>query len=412
MCCVACSDEQGGTVLDAGVPDGSVPPDAAPDADGGQDADAGPATRPNVVLFVVDDMGWTDWQADAQLNPTGSIVYETPNMLRLAGQGVTFSQTYAAAPVCSPTRAALLTGKTPARLRLTEYIPGQGNETANLREPATWLRNLPAAEVTLAEALAADGYATGFFGKWHLGEEGTAAADPLQNGFEVNVGGLHRGNPTFAGGYFAGADGAWAEMPGLDTPSTYASDAYLSDALSEQAESFIEQSQQGGRPFFVMMSHYVVHTPLEAPAELITKYTQKIAELQSQGQDLKGHDDPTYAAMVEKMDQSLGRLLDRLDDPNGDGEADDSIRNHTIIVFVSDNGGLFPAATGNSPLREGKGSLYEGGIREPFIVSFTGHAALEQGSRSAARSSSHDVYPTLLAMTQVAGDDAQNASCC
>ncbi|QDU88826.1 Arylsulfatase precursor [Pirellulimonas nuda] len=352
--------------------------------------------KPNVVLFLVDDMGWTDWQRDAQLNPTGSLLYETPNMLRLAQQGQNLTNAYAACPVCSPTRAAITTGKTPARTRITDWISGSGVSTANLTQP-NWTKNLAASETTIAEALSADGYRTGFFGKWHLGQAGNAGADPLQNGFDVNVGGGTFGNPGSNGGFFAGSDGAWAQMPGLNTPGTYPSDKYLSDALSEKAAEFIADEAEG--PFFLELAHYLVHTPLQGPADLVAKYQQKISTLQSQGVNLQEHDNPTYAAMVEKMDQSLGALLDSLEDPNGDGNMSDSIRDNTLIVFASDNGGLYGAEgspTRNLPLRDGKGSMYEGGIRTPQIVSWTGNASIAQGVISTARTSSEDLYPTFL----------------
>jgi len=331
---------------------------------------------PNVVLFVVDDMGWTDWQHDAVLNPTGSALYETPNMLRLSQSGVVFNNAYASSPVCSPTRVALMTGKNPARTRITDYISGTNNSTKKLVQP-DWVKNLAASDVTLAESLSAANYATGFFGKWHLGESG-ASADPLQNGFQSNVGGGRFGNPGGKnGGFFAGSDGMWVGMPKLNTPKAYPAEKYLSDALNEQAVAYIESHAES--PFFLMMSHYLVHTPIQAPKDLVKKYTQKIAQLRTQGVDLKDHTNPTYAAMVEKMDDSLGVLLDRLEDPNGDGNDSDSIRNNTVIFLVSDNGGLWSSEgspTRNLPLREGKGSVYEGGIRTPAIASWPGISAV------------------------------------
>ncbi len=353
------------------------------------------ASRPNIVLFLVDDLGWTDWQQDPKFNPTGSVVYETPNLLRLAKSGQVFRSAYAACPVCSPTRAAIMTGKNPARLRLTDWIPGPNVGTAKLTKPK-WRKNLAATEVTLAEALRAGGYATGFFGKWHLGERG-GAADPKQNGFDVNIGGGPFGSPTSAGGYFAAADGCWTGLPGLDTPGAYPADKYLSEALTERAGEFIQQSTQ--QPFFLMLSHYHVHTPLEAPADLEVKYQQKIDRLQSQGIELKDHTNATYAAMVEKMDQSLGALLDRLEDPNGDGDRRDSVRANTLICFASDNGGLWSAEgspTRNLPLREGKGSMYEGGIRTPLVISWPGNTAIAPGVVTQALTASPDLFATAL----------------
>jgi len=359
-------------------------------------------------------MGWTDWQASAA-QPHGSPVYETPNMLALANSGMSLSNAYASAPVCSPTRASLMTGKSAARTRITDWI-GAGNSTGEtVRSPTNWTKNLAASEVTLAEALQSGGYDTAFFGKWHLGQSGNSGTTPLAHGYNSNVGGTAHGNPGFAGGFFAGADGAWAGMPGLETPGTYATDKYLSDALAEKATEYITQSQSAAspEPFFLTMSHYLVHTPLQAPADLVDKYSDKISALQNQSVDLKGHDNATYAAMVEKMDQSLGMLMQRLDDPNNDGDTSDSIRDNTIILFTSDHGGLDTSAsapTDNAPLREGKGSLYEGGTRVPLLVSWTGNPNIGQGTVSQAASSTHDIYPTLLDLTSVEGNAAQNAS--
>lgn len=372
------------------------------------------SAQPNVVLFFVDDMGWTDWQESA-VQPLGSPVYETPNLLALAGSGVTFSNAYSSAPVCSPTRASLMTGKNSARTRITDWIGAGNSSGTRVRSPTDWTKNLAANEVTLAEAMKSGGYNTAFFGKWHLGQSGNPGTTPLAHGFDSNIGGAAAGNPGFAGGFFAGADGAWSGMPGLDTAGTYPSTKYLSDALAEKAADYITNSQQGADPdpFFMTMSHYLVHTPLQAPSDLVAKYTNKINALQTQGSDLKGHNNATYAAMVEKMDQSLGTLMQRLDDPNNDGNTSDSVRHETIIVFASDHGGLDTSAnapTDNAPLREGKGSLYEGGTRVPFIVSWNGNSKLNQGTMSASRTSSHDIYPTLLDLTGVPGDTTQNAN--
>lgn len=350
--------------------------------------------KPNVILFLVDDMGWADWQRSSDLNPHGSDLYETPNMERLARSGVAFNNAYAASPVCSPTRAAIMTGKNPARSRITEWISGTNNQTDNLAQPPTWVTNLPAREVTLAESLQAGGYDTAFFGKWHLGQANNPSADPLNHGFNSNLGGNHKGNPP--GGYFAGDDGGW-DAPGIE--SGYQPSDYMTDILTDGAINYVQQNAGSSTPFFLMMSHYAVHTPKQAPQNLINKYSTKISTLQNQGVDLQGHTDATYAAMVEKMDQSLGRILDSIEDPNGDGNGDDSVRDSTLIIFASDNGGLFAAeggATNNRPLREGKGSLYEGGIREPFLVSWTGNSAISTERIDSARTTAHDIPATIL----------------
>lgn len=367
------------------------------------------ARRPNVVLFFVDDMGWTDWERST-LNPTGSAVFETPNLLRLANSGVVFDNGYASAPVCSPSRVSLMTGLGPASHRTTDYIGAGTPAIRGVLPPTNWSQNLPANEVTIAEALRNDGYRTGFFGKWHLGQGSSPSADPLANGYEVNVGGTNSGNPGFAGGFFAGADGMWAGMPGLSTPGEFGPNEYLSDALSDRAADFVTSSTAADEPFFLTMSHYLVHTPIQAPQNLVTKYTNKIATLQSNGTDLGGHDNPTYAAMVEKLDQSIGRVLDQLEDPNGDQDPSDSVLDETIVVFTSDNGGLTSfSVTDNRPLREGKGSIYEGGIREPYVVSWAGNPRVGSGVVNSTQIITHDLYPTLLSLTSVQGDPSQNA---
>lgn len=367
--------------------------------------------QPNVVVFFVDDMGVADWQIDAVANPTGSRVYETPNMLRLASEGVTFLNAYASAPVCSPSRASLMTGKSVARHGISDFIGGSTTASGSLvRTPSDWVQNVSDSEVLLPEALQDAGYRTGVFGKWHLGQSGNPAANPLLQGFDTNIAGVASGNPGFAGGFFAGADGAWAGMPGLNIPGTYPATAYLSDAIADEAASFISDRAAADEPFFVYMPHYVVHTPIEAPASLVTYYQNKINSLAPAA--VNGHTDATYAAMVQKMDESLGRVLDTLDDPDGDPGTDDSIRDETIVIFTADNGGLTNfSITDNRPYREGKGSVHGGGIREPLIVSHTGNNAVTQGAvRENALAITHDLYPTILDWTGVAGDAAQNAA--
>lgn len=370
------------------------------------------AEQPNVVLFFADDLGWSDWQHDATLNPTGSPVYETPNMLRLAQSGMVFNQAYSASPVCSSTRASLMTGKTTARTNFT-YLAGgnggSGNTSATLRSPVS-TSAIPGSEITLPESLgsAAGGYHTGFIGKWHAG------AGPTSHGYDYNIAGGGAGCPCspVGDGFFAGADGRWNGMPGINTVGSYPADAYLTDVLSDFAEDYIEQRAAQPDPFFLTMSTYQVHVPLDAPQAVIDKYTAKIADLNSQGVDLEGHANPVYAAMIEKMDESLGRILDRLEDPNGDGDMSDSIRDNTIVMLAADNGGLTvselgdPAPTRNGPLREGKGTVYEGGIRTPMITSWTGNASIAQGTTSNARVSSDDFLPTVLELTGLDQDPA------
>src|SRR3954470_3038531 len=373
------------------------------------------ATAPNVVMFLADDMGWTDWQYDAALNPNGSKLYEPPNLLAIAQRGVQFTNAYAPAPLCSPSRAAILTGKTPARLQITDIMPAPTNTTNNLKQPNQQLV-LPGNNVqpNFVKTLQTNGYATGLFGKWHLG-----TTDPSCScyGFDQNVGGTYFGGPGdgSAGGWYAGADGAWTGLPGLDTPGQFAPGTYLSDAITDKAGNFIQQNAALAKPFFLANWEYQVHIPLDAPQNLIDKYTAKISTLQTQGVDLKGQMNPVYAAMVEKMDGDVGKLISRLDDPNQDGNKSDSILNNTVFIVSSDNGGVYDnnedshgSPTRNLPLREGKGSIYEGGIREPFLISYSADANIHPGTTSSVRTSLYDLYPTILDFTGLTGAATPN----
>jgi arylsulfatase A-like enzyme len=356
---------------------------------------------PNVVMFLADDLGWTDWQYNAALNPTGSKVYETPNLLALAQKSVNFTNAYAPAPICSPSRAAILTGQSPGRLHLTNFYPGIPNTTANLKEPSNWTRQLPG-QLTVpnfVSALHANNYATGLFGKWHLGD-----ASPTQfYGFDTNVGGTHFGGPDDAGGWLAGPDGMWAGMPGLNTPGQYPADKYLSDAIAEKAGDFIQQQAAQSKPFFMANWDYLVHIPINnQDASRVAYYQNKINSMSPA--DLKGQTNAVYAAMVEKMDQEVGKLRTRLNDPNQDNNTSDSVLNNTIFIFASDNGGTideFGTVTRNQPLREGKGSMYEGGLRVPLMVSQLGNANIAQGSTTTQRTSLYDLYPTIFDMTGI-----------
>ena len=320
---------------------------------------AGPAVaaeqdRPNVVLILADDLGWSD------LGCYGADLHESPRIDRFATEGVRFTAAYAA-PVCSPTRAALMTGKHPARLHMTIWYEASADPPRNrpLVPPVT-VGNLPHDEVTIAEALREAGYATAHIGKWHLGD---AAHYPETQGFDVNVGGTFWGAPST---HFFPFRGTWGNgdeyryVPGLawGEPGDY-----LSDRLTDAALEVIDRA--GDRPFFLYLAYHAVHTPIEAPDGIVAKYRGKL----SPGLH---HRNPTYAAMVERLDANVGRVLDRLDER---GLADE-----TIVVFLSDNGGYIndyrgEAVTTNHPLRSGKGSLYEGGVRVPMIVRRPGEPA-------------------------------------
>jgi arylsulfatase A-like enzyme len=335
-----------------------------------------PAGRLNFLFFLIDDLGWMD------LGCQGSTFYQTPNIDRLAASGMRFTNAYAACPVCSPTRASILTGKYPARLNLTDYI---GGARRGKLIPADYVRHLPLEEVTVAEALEQAGYVTGFFGKWHLGGEGYL---PDKQGFALNVGGYHRGAPR---SYFSPyrnpqlADGPKGE--------------YLTDRLADEAVKFLDKARD--KPFLLYLSHYAVHTPLQAKEGLALIYKSKAARLprprgpkflpEGKRMARQVQDHAVYAAMVHSVDESVGRVMAKL--------AALGLADRTAVVFMSDNGGLSTSEgspTSNVPLRAGKGWLYEGGIREPMIISWPGK--VEPGSVCDEPVTSTDFYPTMLAM--------------
>jgi arylsulfatase A len=291
------------------------------------------AAPPNFIVILVDDMGATD------LGCYGSKFYETPNIDRLAKEGVRFTQAYSACTVCSPTRASLLTGKNPAALRLTDWIAGHNRPFAKLKIPE-WTKELRATEVTLPALLKKAGYATASIGKWHLGPAG-----PTERGFDINIGGTERGQPP---SYFSPYK--IATLP--DGPEG----EFLSDRLTTEAEKFIETNKD--QPFFLYLPHFAVHTPLMGKAAAIEKYKAK-----AKPEDAQHH--ATYAALVESVDDSVGRLRAKLDALG--------IAENTVIVFTSDNGGLIlNQVTSNLGLRAGKGSAYEGGVRVPLIYCWPG----------------------------------------
>ena len=336
------------------------------------------AAPPNVVLIVADDLGWRD------LGCYGSTFHKTPNLDRMAKDGARFTEFYAACPVCSPTRASLLTGRYPQRMNLTDWLPGRPDNAAQKLKRPVINQQLPLEEVTLAEALKAAGYTTGLFGKWHLGGEGF---DPTKHGFDVNIGGDQTGT---ARSYFAPFKNKLGIMPGLENAPD---GEYLTDRLAAEAEKFIEANQ--AKPFFLYLPHYAPHTPLTAKKDLIAKYPG------SPSHGKQSH--PVYAAMVESLDDAVGRVLKKLDDMNLSG--------NTIVIFTSDNGGLATlegmpfAPTINAPLREGKGYLYEGGIRVPFIVRWPGKV---KPAAIGAVGSSIDVFPTVFDLADIPRDNKES----
>ena len=322
--------------------------------------------RPNFIFILIDDMGWTD------LGCFGSDLFETPHVDRLAAGGMRFTSAYAACPVCSPTRASIMSGKYPARLKLTNFIAGR-RQLANARVlTAPYKFQMELEEVTVAEALREAGYRTAHFGKWHLGGQ---EHFPDRQGFDVSVvtGGPHFGTQVLG-----------------DNPRRLPPDAYLADYLTDQTIGFIEANRD--RPFFVYLCHFAVHVPLEAQADLLAKYEGKLKNHPS-----ARHNNPTYAAMVESVDRSVGRVMEALKRAG--------IDQRTVVVFFSDNGGLSvkegpkTPSTTNAPLRAGKGYLYEGGIRVPMIVRWP--EGIKPGTVCDVPVSSVDFYPTILEMAGV-----------
>jgi arylsulfatase A len=383
---------------------------------------------PNIVLFLVDDLGWSD------IGCYGSKFYDTPNVDRLAEQGVRFTQAYSACHVCSPTRASLMTGKYPARLRMTDWIPGrQDHAFEHLLTPPT-LQQLPQEEHTIAEALKSHGYRTAIFGKWHLGDGESA---PTAHGFDVRV-------PDWDGCCPRGGYHAPFKMEGI----SFEAGDYLTDRLTDEALKFIESKSD--QPFFLYLSHFAVHDPIQGRSDLVEKYRKKrsttktnpqpefilegnpddetpltrsqldalIAELSHQGHKvlpqrtvkIKQHQDNIqFAAMVEAMDESLGRVMGKLDALG--------LSDNTIVIFYSDNGGMSAGnwgnperiisekaidsayATSNLPLRGAKGWLYEGGVRVPLIVKWPGQG--KRGTLCHEPVISPDFFPTLLEMSSL-----------
>ena len=305
--------------------------------------------------LVADDLGWTD------LACYGSRFYETPNIDRLARDGMKFTQAYSACTVCSPTRAAILTGKYPARLHITDWIPGLPPENPRLLVPE-WTKYLPRGEVTMADALKESGYATASIGKWHLGGE---EYYPDKHGFDINIAGTEAPSPK---SYFApykivtlpeGPDGE-----------------YLTDRIGNEAARFIERHKDG--PFFLYFSQFAVHLPVQGKPVLMKKYAAKRRPGDAQK-------NAGYAAMIESMDATVGQVRRKLEELK--------LAERTVIVFASDNGGRVPTTT-NAPLRFGKGSCYEGGTRVPLIIHWPG--VTKAGSVCETPVISMDLFPTLL----------------
>lgn len=374
--------------------------------------------KPNIVFILADDLGWTD------LGCYGSEFYETPNIDRLAQQGMKFTDAYAACPVCSPTRASILTGKYPARLHITDYIPGRENLACQPLLQLEIKEHLPHDEITLAEALKRHGYTSASIGKWHLGGEGSL---PEDHGFDINIAGYHKGFPA---SYFYPYESDLDWNPKVENLEGGEPGEYLTDRLTQEAVDFIEK--QKDQPFFLYLSHYAVHDPLQAKEELVEKYKAKLKKMAepdkkpfvlegnpaapdekyykrdslekiSEDPKYKGHgylpnrltkikqmqDNPVFAAMIESLDDSVGKVMQTLERLG--------IADNTLLIFTSDNGGQASPdtiSTGNLPLRGGKGWLYEGGIREPLIIRWPGEIPAKSVCHEPVIST--DFYPTIL----------------
>lgn len=357
-------------------------------------------TKPNVIFILLDDFGYTDCGC------YGSRFYETPNIDRLAKEGVRFTNAYAACPVSSPTRASIMTGRYPVNTGITDWIPGR--QATNNGSPSDKLIALPfklqldTEEITIAEVLRKNGYSTMISGKWHLGAD--PKYWPENQGFNVNKGGYGAGQPNRSNksnGYFSPYGNPRLE----DGPEG----EYLTDRQTDEAIKFIEGS--GNNPFFVYLSYYAVHNPMQGKEDLIRKFTFKADSMgltkaeaftrkkewirESMSDNFKERiiqSNPVYAAMIYSVDENIGKLFSRLRELGLD--------RNTIIIFTSDNGGLSTSEgspTCNSPLRAGKGWLYEGGIRVPLIIKYPGRT--KPGAERSTPVSSVDFFSSIIEMT-------------
>ena len=326
-------------------------------------------SKPNIVFILADDLGWTD------LGVMGSDYYETPNIDRLASEGMLLDNAYAAAANSAPSRACMMTGMyTPRHGVYTVSPPDRGDHTKRKFIAIPNTEDVRADLVTMAEALQEQGYQCGHIGKWHLGDDADGTG-PLSQGFVWNIGGNRAGYP-YSYFYPYCLPGKSKCHLGLDEGKP---GEYLTDRLTEEAVSFMKSHKEG--PFFLHLSHHAVHTALQAPDSLIAKYGNKAPG--------KYHTNPVYAAMIEKLDDSVGKVCQALEDLG--------IADRTLIIFYSDNGGSEPV-TDNYPLRGGKGMPYEGGSRVPLLMKWAGR--IEPGTRSSVPVTGVDFYPTFVTLAQ------------
>jgi arylsulfatase A len=322
---------------------------------------------PNIVFILADDMGC------AQLGCYGSNYYQTPNIDRLASEGMLFTNAYAAAAVCSPTRASIMTGKYPARLHLTDFIAGNNRNDYPLRQP-DWQKFLPLEEVTFAEILKEHGYKTAHFGKWHLSPEKTPPEslpfNPIKQGFDEDFV-TYKPSP--------GLEQSWQDAE---------NDAHNVDTITNLSLEFMERNRKN--PFFLFVSHNTIHDPLKEREETIRKF-----ESMSNSSEPENH--PVIAAMVERLDNSSGKIFDKVKELG--------LEDNTIVIFYADNGGKHAYAS-QTPFRSGKGWLYEGGIREPLIVKWKN--VIKPGTSSESLVISNDFYPTFLEMAGIEESASEN----
>ena len=312
--------------------------------------------RPNIIYINVDDLGWKD------VGYMGSTYFETPNIDKLSKEGMIFTQGYAAAANCAPSRACLMSGQNTPRHGVYTVSPStRGNPKTRKIIPTPNTDHITNNMVTMAEMFKMAGYTTGTFGKWHV------TKNPLNDGFDVNIGGDHRGNP--------GREGYTAPYNKLPNLELAPEGENLTDRLTTEAINFIKQNKN--KPFFLYLPFYAVHTPLMGKVEIIEKYKKK--------GESGGQDNPVYAAMVENVDINIGRLLSELDKLN--------LSESTLIVFTSDNGGI-RSISRQTPLRAGKGSYYEGGVRVPYIVKWTNK--IKAGTTNSTPIVNMDFFPTFM----------------
>lgn len=348
--------------------------------------------RPNFVFILVDDLGWAD------LSCYGSVFHETPRLDRMADEGIRFTNAYAACAVCSPTRAALQTGLYPGRTGITDWIRGRfqgGIIPPDGRNPNGYdefpdkafscPKNklfLETDYLTIAEHLQSYGYTTCHIGKWHLGQEGHA---PTDQGYDINIGGCDLGQPP---SYF---DPYESNRPNYLIPKDVLrprrTGEYLTDREGDEAVRFIREHKE--KPFFLHLAHYAVHTPLQGKDDLVEKYRNKLERLRKDGKE-PSQKNAVYAAMIESVDDALGKVLDAL--------REEGLDEKTYVIFTSDNGGELQS-TSNAPLRSGKGYPFEGGIREPLIVRAPGR--VKAGLVSDTPTVTVDFFPTICELADV-----------